>query len=102
MSGNLFNMINIFITAYILSCFKEVALFFLSRTQVNNRVEDTDATAADVETRFGEHIVTGVSLLTDEPGAKRKERKAKTYAMFRVADCRRARKKTAGKKNAAN
>jgi hypothetical protein len=34
MSGNLFNMINIFITAYILSCFKEVALFFLSRTQV--------------------------------------------------------------------
>ena len=27
-------MINIFITAYILSCFKEVALFFLSRTQV--------------------------------------------------------------------
>jgi transposase len=37
MSGNLFNMINIFITAYILSCFKEVALFFLSRTQVNVR-----------------------------------------------------------------
>jgi len=28
-------MINIFITAYILSCFKEVATFFLSRTQVN-------------------------------------------------------------------
>jgi hypothetical protein len=27
-------MINIFITAYILSCFKEVASFFLSRTQV--------------------------------------------------------------------
>lgn len=42
-------------------------------------------------TRFGEHIATGVSLLTDEPRAKRKERKAKTYAMFRVADCRRAR-----------
>jgi (p)ppGpp synthase/HD superfamily hydrolase len=55
------------------------------------RVEDTDATAADVETRFGEHIATGVSLLTDKPRAKRKERKAKTYAMFRVADCRRAR-----------
>jgi hypothetical protein len=34
MSGNLFDMINIFITAYILSCFKEVATFFLSRTQV--------------------------------------------------------------------
>jgi hypothetical protein len=28
-------MINIFITAYILSCFKEVAPFFLSRTQVS-------------------------------------------------------------------
>src|SRR5512139_1044610 len=34
MSGNLFDMINIFITAYILSCFKEVATFILSRTQV--------------------------------------------------------------------
>ena len=30
-------MINIFITAYILSCFKEVASFFLSRTQVKKR-----------------------------------------------------------------
>jgi len=27
-------MMNIFITAYILSCFKEMASFFLSRTQV--------------------------------------------------------------------
>jgi len=34
MFGNLFNMKNILITAYILSCFKEVAPLFLSRTQV--------------------------------------------------------------------
>lgn len=43
-------------------------------------VEDTDATAADVRTRFGDEIAACVALLTDEPGATRKERKAKTYA----------------------
>jgi hypothetical protein len=35
-------MINIFITAYILSCFKEVAPFFLSRTQVKYSRRDSD------------------------------------------------------------
>lgn len=43
-------------------------------------VEDTDATIADVQSRFGEHVAACVALLTDEPGANRKERKAKTYA----------------------
>jgi hypothetical protein len=36
MFGNLFNMKNILITAYILSYFKEVAPLFLSRTQVRD------------------------------------------------------------------
>ena len=43
-------------------------------------VEDTDATVSDVQTRFGDLVARCVSLLTDAPGANRKERKAKTYA----------------------
>lgn len=43
-------------------------------------VEDTAVSKAQVQARFGEHIAACVSLLTDEPGATRKERKAKTYA----------------------
>lgn len=43
-------------------------------------VEDTDATVADVRSRFGDEVAACVALLTDEPGENRKERKAKTYA----------------------
>ena len=43
-------------------------------------VEDTDATVQQIEARFGPHIASCVALLTDEPGATRKERKARTYA----------------------
>lgn len=43
-------------------------------------VEDTDATVADVQARFGDHVAACVALLSDEPGANRKERKSKTYA----------------------
>ncbi|MET3496653.1 HD domain-containing protein [Variovorax boronicumulans] len=43
-------------------------------------VEDTDATVADVQSRFGDLVARCVALLTDAPGANRKERKAKTYA----------------------
>jgi (p)ppGpp synthase/HD superfamily hydrolase len=43
-------------------------------------VEDTDATVDDVRSRFGDHVAACVALLTDEPGANRKERKSKTYA----------------------
>lgn len=43
-------------------------------------VEDTDATVSDVQSRFGDLVARCVSLLTDAPGANRKERKAKTYA----------------------
>ena len=43
-------------------------------------VEDTDATVSDVQQRFGDLVARCVSLLTDAPGANRKERKAKTYA----------------------
>jgi hypothetical protein len=39
-------------------------------------VEDTDATVADVQERFGDLVARCVSLLTDAPGANRKERKA--------------------------
>lgn len=43
-------------------------------------VEDTEATTADLQARFGDHVAACVALLTDEPGANRKERKSKTYA----------------------
>jgi (p)ppGpp synthase/HD superfamily hydrolase len=43
-------------------------------------VEDTSATVAEVRALFGDHVAACVALLTDEPGANRKERKAKTYA----------------------
>ena len=43
-------------------------------------VEDTAATVADVRSRFGDLVASCVALLTDAPGANRKERKARTYA----------------------
>ena len=47
---------------------------------LHDTVEDTDATLAQITSLFGEHIAACVELLTDAPGANRKERKAKTYA----------------------
>mgnify|MGYP001618967429 CR=1 FL=1 len=43
-------------------------------------VEDTPATREQVEARFGPLVADCVALLSDAPGADRKERKAKTYA----------------------
>ncbi|HVL02273.1 MAG TPA: HD domain-containing protein [Dongiaceae bacterium] len=43
-------------------------------------VEDTDTTLQQVRNQFGDLVAECVSLLTDQPGANRKERKAKTYA----------------------
>ncbi len=43
-------------------------------------VEDTGATVQAVRERFGSFNADAVALLTDEPGATRKERKARTYA----------------------
>ena len=43
-------------------------------------VEDTTVTIKDVEAHFGIFIAECVALLTDENGANRKERKAKSHA----------------------
>lgn len=43
-------------------------------------VEDTAETVRDVENHFGSFIAECVALVTDEPGANRKERKAATHA----------------------
>lgn len=43
-------------------------------------VEDTPVSLAEVRAHFGELIACCVAPLTDEAGATRKERKAKTYA----------------------
>ena len=43
-------------------------------------IEDTDTTHEQVKTSFGELIARCVSILSDEPGSSRKDRKAKTYA----------------------
>lgn len=47
---------------------------------LHDTVEDTSATLDEVRDRFGSFIADCVALLTDQPGANRKERKAKTYA----------------------
>ena len=43
-------------------------------------VEDTATPLAEVEREFGPFIAACVDLLTDGPGASRKERKTRTYA----------------------
>lgn len=47
-------------------------------------VEDTDVTVEQVKAKFGERVAACVSLLTDESGANRKERKAKTYKKMKA------------------
>ncbi len=42
-------------------------------------VEDTSVSIDDLQREFGPYIATCVAICTDEPGATRKERKAKTY-----------------------
>jgi (p)ppGpp synthase/HD superfamily hydrolase len=47
---------------------------------LHDTCEDTKTTIAEIESKFGPKVAACVSLLTDEPGANRKVRKAKTYA----------------------
>jgi len=47
---------------------------------LHDTAEDTQATILEIEGRFGPKVAACVSLLTDESGANRKERKSKTYA----------------------
>jgi guanosine-3',5'-bis(diphosphate) 3'-pyrophosphohydrolase len=53
---------------------------------LHDTAEDTPTTIAEIESKFGPKVADCVSLLTDEPGANRKERKTKTYA--KLADVR--------------
>lgn len=43
-------------------------------------VEDTQVELAEIEVRFGSFVADCVSILTDEPGESRKEKKRQTYA----------------------
>lgn len=47
---------------------------------LHDTVEDTSVTLDEIARRFGSTVAACVALLTDQPGATRKERKAKTYA----------------------
>lgn len=47
---------------------------------LHDTVEDTSVTLDEVRAKFGDLVADCLGLLTDEPGANRKERKAKTYA----------------------
>lgn len=47
---------------------------------LHDTVEDTSVALDEVRAKFGDLVADCVALLTDEPGANRKERKAKTYA----------------------
>lgn len=46
-------------------------------------VEDTSVSESDIEQNFGLFVAQCVSILTDEAGINRKERKAKTYAKMK-------------------
>lgn len=45
-------------------------------------VEDTDTSLADIKEEFGMFVAMCVSILTDEPGRNRKERKTNTYIKY--------------------
>ena len=45
-------------------------------------VEDTHITVADIEATFNEFIANAVAVVSDQPGATREEKKAKTYALM--------------------
>lgn len=46
---------------------------------LHDTVEDTDLTLEEIRSLFGDRVADIVYRVTDEPGANRKERKAKTY-----------------------
>lgn len=46
-------------------------------------VEDTSVSLVEIESLFGPFVACCVSILTDEPGENRKERKIKTYQKMR-------------------
>ena len=52
----------------------------LAIAYLHDTVEDTSVTVSEIESLFGPKVAACVALLTDESGANRKERKAKTYA----------------------
>jgi (p)ppGpp synthase/HD superfamily hydrolase len=62
----------------------ELAAPFGEQAQVvaylHDAVEDTAVSLDEVRAKFGELVSECVGLLSDAPGANRKERKAKTYA----------------------
>ncbi len=47
---------------------------------LHDTAEDTAKSIADVEAEFGPVVANAVSLVTDEPGKNRRERKAATHA----------------------
>lgn len=53
---------------------------------LHDSLEDTDLTKAEIEAEFGAEIADLVWRVTDEDGANRKERKAKTYLKTRKSE----------------
>lgn len=51
---------------------------------LNDVVEDTNVSIDSIRDRFGEQMAQYVSLLTDESGVNRKERKARTNAKLKA------------------
>ena len=49
-------------------------------------VEDTSVSKEQLKETFGDFVADCVGLLTDEPGANRKERKAKTYQKLSLVE----------------
>lgn len=55
----------------------------LAAALLHDAMEDTGVSKACIEEIFGEDVAILVAAVTDEPGANRKERKAKTYPKIR-------------------
>lgn len=55
----------------------------LTAAYLHDTVEDTLVSLEMIRLEFGLRVATTVHALTDEPGANRKERKAKTYPKIR-------------------
>lgn len=53
---------------------------------LHDSLEDTDLTKAEIEAVFGNEVADLVWRVTDEDGANRKERKAKTYLKLRESE----------------
>lgn len=70
--------------AEVLMRYGETGKVMLAGARLHDVVEDVGIKISTIEDLFGSEVATLVGALTDEPGANRKERKAKTYPKIKA------------------